>query len=136
VTSDPLEGAKPNAPPALRAGWGVRRFQGVRAASTALQTERADPLVAGGREAEARERDSLRLAPTARRAAGGLASTNASFMVNRLKDCFDTPEPRPPDDDYYVVSQRFEDFYVTREVAERIPGHGRAAGVHCAAGIE
>jgi hypothetical protein len=41
-------------------------------------------------------------------------------MVNRLKDHFDASDERPPDDDYYVVSQRFEDFYVTREVAERI----------------
>jgi hypothetical protein len=41
-------------------------------------------------------------------------------MVNRLKEYFDPSDERPPDDDYYVVRQRYGEFYVTRDVAERI----------------
>jgi hypothetical protein len=41
-------------------------------------------------------------------------------MTNRLKDYFDQPDERPPEEDYFVVAHDCAFFYVTREVAERI----------------
>jgi hypothetical protein len=41
-------------------------------------------------------------------------------MINRLKDRFDEPEESEPEQDFHVVACVFEEFYVTREEAERI----------------
>ena len=41
-------------------------------------------------------------------------------MINRLKEHLEEPEERPPESDYFIVSCRFEDFYVDRATAERI----------------
>jgi hypothetical protein len=41
-------------------------------------------------------------------------------MTNRLKDIFDQPEKRVPDDDFYVVVSLNERFFVTRATADRI----------------
>lgn len=46
--------------------------------------------------------------------------TRRDRMINRLKDYHDEPEERPPKEDFFVVAYRFEEFYVTREVADRI----------------
>lgn len=48
--------------------------------------------------------------------------TRQDGMINRLKDCHGEPEGRPPDKDFFVVACEFDEFYVTREVAERILG--------------
>jgi hypothetical protein len=42
------------------------------------------------------------------------------MMINRMRGFYEEPEQRQPEDDYFVVAYVFEDFYVTREVAERI----------------
>ena len=41
-------------------------------------------------------------------------------MINRLKDRFQEPEENAPEQDFHVVAYEFEEFYVTREEAERI----------------
>lgn len=41
-------------------------------------------------------------------------------MKNRLRDYFQQPEQPQPSGDYFEVTARYEDFYVTRVVAERI----------------
>lgn len=41
-------------------------------------------------------------------------------MVNRLTEYLEEPEEHPPDQDYWVVASQYEDFYVTREVADTI----------------
>ena len=41
-------------------------------------------------------------------------------MVNRLKEYLEEPEDELPEQDYWVVASQYEDFYVTREVAESV----------------
>lgn len=41
-------------------------------------------------------------------------------MVNRLKKYLEEPEEELPEQDYWVVASQYEDFYVTREVAEGV----------------
>lgn len=41
-------------------------------------------------------------------------------MINRLKEYHEEPEERPPEDDFYVVAYEYDEFYVTREVANRV----------------
>ena len=41
-------------------------------------------------------------------------------MVNRLKEYLEEPEEDLPEQDYWVVASQYDDFYVTRAVAENI----------------
>ena len=41
-------------------------------------------------------------------------------MINRLKGYHEEPEERPPEEDFFVVAYEYDEFYVTRDVAERI----------------
>lgn len=48
------------------------------------------------------------------------SSNPAREMINRLKDYIEEPEEPTPEGDFFVVAVKYEDFFVTRETAERI----------------
>lgn len=41
-------------------------------------------------------------------------------MINRLKEYYEEPEERPPEEDFYVIAYEYDEFYVTRDVAARV----------------
>jgi hypothetical protein len=68
---------------------------------------------------EEETRDSL--TPSEHPSAQPRRSNIEERMTNRLKDIFDQPEKRVPDDDYYVVTHYcLGRFFVTRATADRI----------------
>jgi hypothetical protein len=52
--------------------------------------------------------------------AAGFRESGDPTMVNRLKEYLEEPEEHLPEQDYWVVASQYDDFYVTRAVAESI----------------
>jgi hypothetical protein len=52
--------------------------------------------------------------------AAGFRESGDPTMVNRLKEYLEEPEEGLPEQDYWVIASRYDDFYVTRAVAESI----------------